>query len=71
MALTSLPLFHRVDGQRVVVIGECVAAEAKRRLVERAGGVCCGEAEAHHARLAFVAIEDARKAEATALRLRE
>ncbi len=70
MALTSLPLFHRVAGQRVVVVGEGAAADAKRRLVDRAGGVCCGEPVAHHARLAFVALEDRRAAEAAALRLR-
>ena len=70
MALNTLPLFHRVAGQRVVVVGNGDAADAKRRLVERAGGICCGEPEAHHARLAFVALDDARAAEATALRLR-
>jgi uroporphyrin-III C-methyltransferase / precorrin-2 dehydrogenase / sirohydrochlorin ferrochelatase len=70
MALNSLPLFHRVSGQRVVVLGEGDSADAKRRLVERAGGECCGEPEAHHARLAFVAIDDARAAEAAAIRLR-
>lgn len=70
MALSGLPLFHRVAGQRVVVIGEGDAAEAKRRLVERAGGTCCGEAEAHHARLAFVAMDDPKDASAAALRLR-
>ena len=70
MALNSLPLFHRVAGQRVVVVGDGDAAESKRRLVERAGAVCCGEPEAHHARLAFVALDDARAAEAAALRLR-
>jgi uroporphyrin-III C-methyltransferase / precorrin-2 dehydrogenase / sirohydrochlorin ferrochelatase len=70
MALSSLPLFHRVAGQRVVVLGEGAAADAKRRLVERAGGECCDEPEAHHARLAFVAIEDERLAEAAAIRLR-
>ena len=32
------PLFHRIAGQPVVVLGEGEAAEAKRRLVERAGG---------------------------------
>lgn len=70
MALNSLPLFHRVRGQRVVVLGEGDAASAKRRLIERAGGECCGEPEAHHARLAFVAIDDPRSAEAAAIRLR-
>jgi uroporphyrin-III C-methyltransferase/precorrin-2 dehydrogenase/sirohydrochlorin ferrochelatase len=70
VALNSLPLFHRVAGQRVVVVGTGDAADAKRRLVERAGGICCGEPEAHHARLAFVALDDPRAAEAAALRLR-
>lgn len=68
--MRSLPLFHRVNGQRVVVLGEGEAAEAKRRLVERAGGICCGEPEAHHARLAFVALDDGRETEAAAQRLR-
>lgn len=66
----SLPLFHRVRGVHVVVVGEGVMGEAKRRLVERAGGVPCSEAEAHLARLAFVALDDAREAEAVALRLK-
>lgn len=68
--MRSLPLFHRIAGERVVVLGQGDAAEAKRRLVERAGGLCCGEAEAHHARLAFVALDDAREAEAAAMRLK-
>lgn len=66
----SLPLFHRIAGSRVVVVGEGEMSEAKRRLVARAGGVPCGETEAHHARLGFVALEDAHEAEAAALRLR-
>ena len=66
----SLPLFHRVRGERVVVVGEGAMGEAKRRLVERAGGVPCPETEAHHAALAFVALEDERDAEAVATRLR-
>lgn len=68
--LNSLPLFHQIAGARVVVVGEGPMAEAKQRLVERAGGVVCSEAEAHHARLAFVALEDERAARATAQRLR-
>lgn len=66
----SLPLFHRIAGSRVVVIGDGEMAAAKRRLVGRAGGVCCSEAEAHHARLAFVALEDGSAAETAALRLK-
>ena len=38
MTLPALPLFHRVAGQPVIVLGHGDAAEPKRRLVERAGG---------------------------------
>lgn len=54
----------------MVVVGEGPMAEAKIRLIERAGGVVCSEAEAHHARLAFVALEDDRAARAAAQRLK-
>lgn len=64
--IASLPLFHRVAGRPVIVLGEGEAAEAKRRLVERAGGRVCGEDEAE-ARLAFVALLEP---EAVAERLR-
>ena len=67
--IRSLPLLHRIAGKRVVVIGEGEIGEAKTRLVTRAGGIPCGEPEAHHARLAFIALEDARSAEAAAKRL--
>ena len=66
----SLPLFHRIAGERVVVVGEGEMAEAKARLVERAGGIACAETEAHHAKLAFVALEDEKSARAAALRLK-
>lgn len=66
----SLPLFHRVRDVRVVVVGEGDMGDAKRRLVERAGGIHCSEAEAHLARLAFIALDDDREAEAVALRLK-
>ena len=64
----SLPLFHRITGQPVIVLGEGEAAAAKRRLVEKAGGIVAGE-EAD-ARLAFVGIEDEGEAIAAATRLR-
>jgi len=63
----SLPLFHRVAGQPVIVLGEGEAALAKRRLVERAGGVVVGEDNAE-ARLAFIAMDEP---EAAAARLRK
>ena len=69
--IRSLPLLHRINGQRVVVLGEGEMGEAKRRLVERAGGIPCTEAEAHHAALAFIALEDERAAGAAAQRLKE
>jgi uroporphyrin-III C-methyltransferase/precorrin-2 dehydrogenase/sirohydrochlorin ferrochelatase len=71
--LSSLPLFHRIAGQRVLVLGEGDAAEAKRRLVERAGGIV--EIDQQRAidegvRLAFIAFSDAKACEATAINLR-
>ena len=68
--MQSLPLFHRIAGQRVVVLGDGPAAEAKRRLVERAGGVPVGEPEAHGAHLAFVALDNEGEARAAVMRLR-
>lgn len=64
--IESLPLFHRIAGRPVIVLGEGEAAEAKARLVERAGGVVCGEDDPA-ARLAFVALPEP---EAAAERLR-
>lgn len=52
--MISLPLFHRIAGQLVIVLGEGDAAEAKRRLVERAGGVVTTD-DLAAAQLAFVA----------------
>ena len=53
--MESLPIFVRVRGQPVILIGEGEAGEAKRRLLERAGARIVDEAEP--ARLALVAIE--------------
>lgn len=71
--MRSLPLFHQIAGQPVIVLGEGEAAQAKRRLVERAGGIIMteiGEGVDKGARLAFVAHQDALAIEADALRLR-
>lgn len=51
----SLPLFHQIAGQPVIIVGDGPSAEAKRRLVERAGGRIVGEDDPE-ARLAFVAM---------------
>jgi uroporphyrin-III C-methyltransferase/precorrin-2 dehydrogenase/sirohydrochlorin ferrochelatase len=72
--MTSLPLFHRIAGQPVIVLGEGPAAEAKRRLVERAGGVPVGDLASgleRGARLAFVATDDLAEAEAAVARLHD
>ena len=58
--IDSLPLFHRISGQPVIVLGSGAAAEAKRRLVERAGGaviVDLHEGIEKRARLAFIACD--------------
>ncbi len=63
--IETLPLFHRLAGQPVVVAGEGEAAAAKRRLVERAGGVVVADLDAgitQGARLAFIACEEEHEA---------
>jgi uroporphyrin-III C-methyltransferase/precorrin-2 dehydrogenase/sirohydrochlorin ferrochelatase len=71
--IPSLPLFHSIAGQPVIVLGMGEAAEAKRRLVERAGGVVIDDLKEgidKGARLAFVAHDDRASAEADTNRLR-
>ncbi len=71
--MRSLPLFHRIAGQPVIVLGEGEMAEPKRRLVERAGGrvvTSMQEGVDEGARLAFVAHDDAKMCEGDAIRLR-
>lgn len=56
--LPGLPLFHRIAGRPVIVLGNGDAAMAKRRLVERAGGVVVDDLARGidlGARLAFIA----------------
>lgn len=71
--IASLPLFHRIAGQPVIVLGVGDAAEAKRRLVERAGGIVIDDLQEgidKCARLAFVAHESEEAARVDAIRLR-
>lgn len=71
--MQSLPLFHRISGQPVIVLGHGDAAAAKRRLVERAGAEVIDDLADgidRGARLAFVAHDDEASARADALRLR-
>lgn len=53
----SLPLFHRLTGTKVILLGEGEAGAAKRRLLERAGAVPVDEAD-DEARLAFIALAE-------------
>ena len=55
--MRSLPLFHRIAGRPVIVLGQGEAAETTRRLVERAGGIVV-EDDDRDARLAIVAHEN-------------
>ncbi len=64
----SLPIFVTLKGRPVILVGEGEAAGAKRRLIERAGGVVVGESS--EAPLAIVAVEDAAEAESATARLK-
>ncbi len=71
--IASLPLFHQVRGQKVLLLGDGEAAEPKRRLIERAGAIVINEmseAVDEGVRIAFVAYEDAKACEAAAINLR-
>lgn len=71
--IASLPLFHQIEGQQVLVLGDGPAAEPKRRLVERAGGVVVDDlarALDEGVRLAFIAYEDTRACEVAAINAR-
>jgi uroporphyrin-III C-methyltransferase / precorrin-2 dehydrogenase / sirohydrochlorin ferrochelatase len=71
--IASLPLFHQIAGQAVLVLGDGAAAEPKRRLVERAGGVIVDDlarAIDEGVRIAFVAYNDARACEVAAINAR-
>ncbi len=67
--MDQLPLFFTIRGKPVILLGEGDAADAKRRLIERAGGICVEEGDAD-ARIAFVAIETRDDAADTASRLK-
>lgn len=68
MRRTGLPVTLRIAGRPVILSGEGEAADAKRRLLDRAGAVVVGEEG--DARLAIVALEDDAEAEAAAARLK-
>jgi uroporphyrin-III C-methyltransferase / precorrin-2 dehydrogenase / sirohydrochlorin ferrochelatase len=66
--LHSLPLFVRLTGRPVILIGNGDAAEAKRRLLDRAGAIIVSEDA--QAALAIVAVDDEDEAEAAVARLK-
>jgi uroporphyrin-III C-methyltransferase/precorrin-2 dehydrogenase/sirohydrochlorin ferrochelatase len=71
--IASLPLFHQITGQQVLVLGDGPAAEPKQRLVERAGGVVVDDlarAIDEGVRLAFIAYEDSKACEVAAINAR-
>nr|WP_298897089.1 siroheme synthase [uncultured Altererythrobacter sp.] len=71
--INSLPLFHRIKGQKVLVLGDGDAAEPKIRLIERAGGVVEDDLQRavdEGVRLAFVAYDDADACKVAAINLR-
>ena len=68
-AVHSLPVFLRIAERPVILLGQGPSAEAKRRLLERAGARVVGKEE-EPAALAIVALEDGGEAEAAVGRLR-
>lgn len=66
----SLPIFLDLRGRPIMLVGTGDAAAAKRRLIERAGGLVVGE-DHPGARIGFITLDDAAEAEAAAARLRE
>ncbi|MFM8541810.1 MAG: bifunctional precorrin-2 dehydrogenase/sirohydrochlorin ferrochelatase, partial [Chakrabartia sp.] len=64
----SLPIFVRLRDRPVILLGDGEAADAKRRLLERAQAQIIGEDG--QAALAIVAIEDDAEAEAAIARLK-
>ena len=67
--MESLPVFLSLDGKAVILLGEGAAADAKRRLLLRAGARVVDEMD-ETARIAVVAIPDQADAEAAVARLR-
>jgi uroporphyrin-III C-methyltransferase/precorrin-2 dehydrogenase/sirohydrochlorin ferrochelatase len=63
----SLPIFVRLQGRPVILIGDGEAADAKRRVLERAGAVVINDG---HAALAIVALENDAEAEVAVANLK-
>jgi uroporphyrin-III C-methyltransferase / precorrin-2 dehydrogenase / sirohydrochlorin ferrochelatase len=71
--MNQLPVFVNLRGANVVLVGTGEAADAKRRLIERAGGTCvddCPHPVCRCAKIAFIALDEEDAAIAAADRLR-
>ncbi len=66
--MNSLPIFLRLEGRPVILLGDNETAQAKRHLLERAGAIPCDENG--DARIAIVVLNDANEANAAVDRLR-
>lgn len=66
--MNQLPIFVNLRGMPVILLGDGEMADAKRRLIERAGGHCVGEDD-RSARIAIVALVDEAEAVAAVARL--
>ena len=67
--MNQLPVFVNLRGMPVILLGAGEMADAKRRLIERAGGHCVGE-DNRTARIAIVALEDEAEAADAVARLK-
>ncbi|GGB68213.1 precorrin-2 dehydrogenase/sirohydrochlorin ferrochelatase family protein [Blastomonas aquatica] len=67
--MNQLPIFLNLRDRPVILLGDGEAADAKRRLIERSGGICVGEDNAD-ARIAIVALEDEAEAIEAVARLK-
>jgi len=67
--MNQMPIFVNLKGRKVILLGEGAAADAKRRLYERAGAEISDDERAVAA-LAVVALDDRDAAKAAAGRLR-
>lgn len=67
--MNQLPIFVNLRGMPVILLGDSEMADAKRRLIERAGGICVAE-DNRDARIAIVAMEDEAEAIAAVDRLK-
>lgn len=63
--MDQLPIFVNLKGRNVILVGDGDMADAKRRLIERAGGICV-DAGDKEAKIAIVALEDEDEALASA-----